>query len=184
VLERKNIPDQTMEFITTFAHTFEGNARNNIIRGTDLADKIEGLGGADTLYGRGGADKLEGGSGNDWLSGGNGNDKLDGGAGADKLFGGAGGDKIESGTGNDQMFGGSGRDAFAFYHGNDQDSVKDFADNSDRIDLTSFNFANVNAAKSFASQSNSDVVFNFGSGDTLTIENITLSNLTSVDFIL
>lgn len=176
--------DDMKNFKVTYANKFEGNASANTIRGTGLNDKIEGLGGADTLYGLAGADKLEGGTGNDKLHGGLGNDVLEGGAGADTMFGGAGIDKLESGTGNDIMFGGTGRDAFVFYRGDDRDVVRDFADNVDRIDLTSFNFANVAAAKSHATQVGSDVVFNFGAGDTVTINNITMNHLTSVDFLL
>lgn len=167
-----------------FDRKFEGNARNNTINGTTLRDKIEGYGGADVLSGLDGADKIDGGAGADRLFGGNGNDHLEGGFGADLLFGGGGADKLESGQGNDVMSGGAGRDSFVYYRGDDNDIVSDFVDNIDRIDLTAFNFSNARAAKSFASNVSGDVVFNFGNGDTLTIDNITLSQLTAVDFIL
>ncbi len=168
----------------SLANKIEGTSLTDTIYGLGGNDKLEGLGGADTIYGGSGTDKIEGGAGNDTLYGEAGNDKIEGNAGADKLFGGAGVDLLESGIGNDQMTGGLGRDQFVYYRGDDRDRILDFADNVDHIDLTDFNFAGVSAAKSFATQSGANVVFNFGSGDTLTINNITLAQLTAPDFIL
>ena len=109
---------------------------------------------------------------------------MNGDAGADRLFGGGGNDRLEGGTGNDVMFGGSGSDVFLFEHGDDRDAVRDFADGFDRVDLTDFNFTNANAAKVFATQVGANVVFDFGGGDVLTINNILMAQLTNVDFIL
>ncbi|NJM30097.1 MAG: calcium-binding protein, partial [Rhizobiales bacterium] len=122
--------------------------------------------------------------GNDALYGGNDNDELVGDEGADLLGGGNGNDILEGGTGNDRMFGNAGIDTFVFEIADDSDTIMDFADNADRIDLTSYDFANANVAKSFAAQVGANVVFNFGAGDILTVNNITLAQLTGVDFIL
>ncbi|MHC2086552.1 endo alpha-1,4 polygalactosaminidase [Methylobacterium sp. CM6244] len=64
----------------------------DILRGSVLADRIDGLAGNDRVDGRAGADRLLGGAGNDTLFGGDGNDTLFGGAGKDRLKGGAGDD--------------------------------------------------------------------------------------------
>ena len=61
----------------------EGNARKNIIIGSDGGETINGGGGGDKLRGQGGADELNGGGGNDTLGGGAGADVLNGGAGND-----------------------------------------------------------------------------------------------------
>ncbi len=63
--------------------TITGDAGNNRLNGTPLADLISGLDGDDTLSGLAGDDTLQGGVGNDWLRGGAGNDRLDGGDGVD-----------------------------------------------------------------------------------------------------
>jgi Ca2+-binding RTX toxin-like protein len=52
-----------------------GNALDNVIEGSDLANTLLGLGGNDALHGRGGNDQLTGGAGNDQLVGGAGDDK-------------------------------------------------------------------------------------------------------------
>jgi Ca2+-binding RTX toxin-like protein len=100
------------------------------------------------------------------------------------LHGGTGNDQLEGGTGNDRMYGNAGADIFVFEIADDADTIMDFGGNVDKIDLTSYDFANVNVAKSFATQAGANVVFDFGAGDTLTVNNITLAQLTSVDFIL
>ncbi|MGG5809358.1 Calx-beta domain-containing protein [Falsiroseomonas sp. CW058] len=60
-----------------------GNARDNLVIGNTLANRLHGLAGDDTL---------SGGAGDDWLRAGDGNDSLVGGAGLDRLDGGAGND--------------------------------------------------------------------------------------------
>ena len=67
-----------------------------MIEGTNVHDRIHGLGGGDALAGNGGDDELYGGAGSDTLHGDGqddvGDDYLDGGAGNDSLFGGRGSD--------------------------------------------------------------------------------------------
>lgn len=78
-----------------------GNALDNVIRGSEGGDtihgmagddKISGLGGNDTIYGDDGADTIYGNEGNDTIYGGAGDDRIEGGAGTDTLYGGAGSD--------------------------------------------------------------------------------------------
>ena len=71
-----------------------GNAKANVLRGTNRADVIDGLGGNDTLVGLKGNDRLCGGGGKDKLKGGPGKDSMLGGAGKDTLIGGPGRDRV------------------------------------------------------------------------------------------
>ncbi|GLQ11239.1 serralysin [Devosia yakushimensis] len=85
-----------------------GTQFNDSLRGDAGANTIWGSGGRDTLYGRDGNDRLYGGSGNDILVGGRGNDVLDGGSGADRF-------------------------RFALNDGND--TIRNFEDNVDKIEV-------------------------------------------------
>lgn len=60
-----------------------GSAKNDVIYGLDVAERLDGGEGQDFLSGLGGNDSLQGGAGDDVLSGGSGNDSLDGGDGFD-----------------------------------------------------------------------------------------------------
>ncbi len=62
-----------------------GNENNNILDGTDLADRIEGLGGDDYLWAHAGDDIVLGGEGNDVMHSQGGADQLDGGGGNDLI---------------------------------------------------------------------------------------------------
>jgi len=97
----------------------DGNARNNLIVGSDGDNTLRGLAGRDTLIGGAGNDLLMGGPGNDLLRGGAGNDVLDGGPGRDTLEGGAGNDLLLGGRGNDLLLGGNGRDTLRGGAGDD-----------------------------------------------------------------
>ncbi|MBD1807789.1 hypothetical protein H6F98_20390 [Microcoleus sp. FACHB-SPT15] len=82
--------------------TFNADAANNFLSGSNTNDAIYGEAGNDTLNGGEGDDKLFGDddfndydydeTGNDTLNGGAGNDILDGGNGSDAMFGGTGND--------------------------------------------------------------------------------------------
>ena len=139
----------------------------------DSYDSIEEISGGlydDTIYGDGGANRLFGfkGVGADQLFGRGGDDYLNGGAGADTLNGGAG---------SDTMRGGAGTDTFVFNAG--ADVVEDFnTAQADRIalDVSALGLAGLNAAQvisTYASTTTGEVVFDFGAGNTLTLENIT-----------
>ena len=67
-------------------------ALNAYIRGTKLADLLNGNGLWDKIYGKGGADVINAGAGNDKIKGGGGNDLITGGAGDDTIDGGKGSD--------------------------------------------------------------------------------------------
>lgn len=145
-----------------FPTATKASAGNDILAGSDAANRINagkghdfvsGLGGNDTLLGGDGFDRLYGGSGNDLLRGGKqhdtllgnagsdtlrgeaGNDRLDGGARADRLFGGAGKDTLIDGSGADRLSGGAGADVFVLVQDRATDRIMDFQDGLDRIDL-------------------------------------------------
>ncbi|MEM6381037.1 MAG: calcium-binding protein [Pseudomonadota bacterium] len=184
--------------------TLNGGDGNDALVGNDGNDSLDGGGGNDILSGNAGVDSLAGGSGNDTLNGGGGNDFLFGGSGADTLqgqggndllqaganndflFGGAGNDLLDGregtdtlngGSGTDTLTGGTGIDTFVFAPAFGNDTVTDFQDDIDQLDLTAFNFASVGGALSFAADVGGDVVFTFGP-NTFTIENTTQAQLT------
>ena len=122
-------------------------------------ENLTGSGFTDTLTGNSGANLLIGGAGNDFLRGSAGNDTLDG------------------GIGDDELNGGSGSDIFIYRAGSGNDTVVNFSNNADTLDFSSFGFASVAAAQANATQVGSDVVYDFGGGDTLTVEGRTIAEL-------
>lgn len=111
------------------------------------------------------------------LQGGNFNDTLRGNDSANVLLGGDGNDRFWARGGNDTMTGGAGADVFAFETGYGADRITDFQNNVDDIFFSKMGFTTVSQAMAFATQSGAHVVFNFGSGNTLTVLNMTLANL-------
>ncbi len=157
--------DAAGDTIMNIEHLY-GTSENDKFWGDNARNIFKGYDGNDSLYGRNGADALYGGADNDKLYGGFGGDIVNGGGGADKIFG---------GRGNDFLIGGNGEDVFHFDRGDDIDRIRDFQRNVDRIELDGFS----NNYKPFqkASQVGNDVVFNFGNGDRLIVEDIQVSQL-------
>lgn len=96
-----------------------GTSADDMLIGSDCADRITGLGGNDVIDARGGNDIVVTGPGDDHIVGGAGNDQIDAGAGNDIVFGGAGNDVIHGGDGNDSLHGGDGHDTIYGRAGND-----------------------------------------------------------------
>lgn len=97
-----------------------------------LSDNVENAratGGSDT--------DLTGNDGVNWLTGNTGANHLTGAGGNDRLQGREGSDTIEGGAGNDILEGGTGADVFAFHQGDGTDTVLDYQDGVDRLDLSS-----------------------------------------------
>ncbi|MEM6383927.1 MAG: calcium-binding protein [Pseudomonadota bacterium] len=158
-----------------------GQEGNDFISSGSGNDTLEGGSGNDSLFGGFGEDTLRGEEGNDFLQAGASNDQLSGGAGDDTLQGREDDDVLDGGTGTDTLIGGTGSDTFVFAPAYGADTVTDFEDDLDQLDLTAFKFATVNGALSFAADVAGDVVFTFGP-NTFTIENTTQAQL--VDDIL
>ncbi len=120
---------QTME--VPDIENLHGSSLADILAGDLRDNRINGDAGDDELYGGpgGGDDLLIGGPGDDRLYGGIGNDTLEGGPGDDRLWG---------GPGDDMLDGGEGDDVFVIATGGGDDTVLDFGNGEDRIDLTAF----------------------------------------------
>ena len=94
------------------------------------------------LYGSRYADTLSGSTRADNIAGLAGNDALNGRGGNDVLSGGAGNDVIEGRAGSDRLYGGADNDRFVFGTGAGTDTVVDFEDGRDLLDISALGVAN------------------------------------------
>ncbi|UNU18018.1 calcium-binding protein [Microcoleus vaginatus PCC 9802] len=113
-------------FVSDIGNTPDNNPPNNNINGTD---------GNDLLTGTSGNDIINAVEGNDVLTGLRGNDILVGGDGRDVLNGGKGFDTLNGGLGNDILVGGGGNDVFVLGAGLGVDTIADFANSQDTVQL-------------------------------------------------
>lgn len=120
-----------------------GSGDDRITTG-DASDTLSGGAGSDTLDGGGGNDRIVAGSGTDTIIGGAGMDTLVGGDGDDSLYGGSDADVLKGGHGEDRLVGGGssdtltgGADADQFVFNGDWaiDTITDFRNGMDRINL-------------------------------------------------
>ncbi|WBU62182.1 Hint domain-containing protein [Paracoccus albus] len=102
------------------ADTIDGGTGNDLIKGLEGDDSIQGGDGLDTIEGGVGSDKLLGGAQNDLVYGGVGDDSILGDVGDDTLYGGADDDTIRGGDGEDDIFGDDGNDVL---HGGGSDDL-------------------------------------------------------------
>lgn len=141
--------------------TLKGNGGDDKLIGGGGADRIIGGGGADNIKGGGGADNIRGGGGADTVKGGGGTDKINGGGGADRLEGGGGGDVIAGKAGDDTLKGGGGADIFQFRASDRADTILDYRQGQDMIEIMS-------GATAFEdlviTQDGADVLIGFGAG--------------------
>ena len=98
---------------------FGNGGDDNIFAGTG-EDRVFAGGGNDTIYGGDDNDLIQGNDGDDTVRGEGGNDQLFGSGGADSVYGGFGDDTLLGGAGNDMLFGGSGNDTLVGEGDNDQ----------------------------------------------------------------
>lgn len=154
------------------------DTRGNKILGTSDKDFI-------TARIEGGTIKAK--AGNDKLFGQESKDKLYGQDGKDKLFGGGGKDKLYAGEGKDQLTGGGGKDTFIFNKHEDKNTIKDFENGKDKIDLKDYNFASKAAALShfyeIGSGSNDKLGFNY-KGTKIVVKGIDMDDLNGADIII
>lgn len=113
------------------------------------------------------------------IDGGGGNDTIIGSAGAEVIRGGDGNDAVGGKGGNDLLYGGSGRDTFTFDQGWGRDTVADYRDNYDKLDMRA------SGAHAFAeltvAQVGVDTVVSFG-GDEVVLQGINAHSITQSDF--
>jgi Ca2+-binding RTX toxin-like protein len=95
--------------------------------------------GRDRLLGSERDERLEGRQGDDVLDGRGGNDDLYGGDGNDTLIG--GGSVNRDGRNDDKLEGGAGNDTFVIGYGDGFNTIHDFTNGEDRIDLSALGFA-------------------------------------------
>lgn len=164
------------------------NARggDDTVNSGDNNDRVFGGAGNDRLFGGNGHDSLYGGDGNDLVDGDSGNDLLHGASGTDTLIGDAGADTLIGGGGSDILTGGSGNDLFVFGKGGGRDVITDASRTEDRIDLTDFGFTSMVQMRAVINESDSaqGLVLNFGNGDVLTLNGLTLADLGNTDIFL
>ncbi|MEG5034449.1 calcium-binding protein [Microcoleus sp. AT3-D2] len=114
-------------FVSDIGSTSGGiNNPPNLINGTPGNDVLTGTPGSDTINGLAGDDVLTGLRGNDIINGGDGSDNLSGAKGFDTLNG---------GLGNDNLGGGAGNDVFVLGAGLGVDTISDFSNSQDTIQL-------------------------------------------------
>ena len=99
------------------------------------SNNINGTNGNDNLIGTNGSDNISGLDGDDALTGRQGNDILVGGGGSDNLSGGKGFDTLNGGLGNDNLVGGAGNDLFVLGAALGVDTISDFTNSQDTIQL-------------------------------------------------
>ena len=144
-------------------------------------ENISGGNGNDRLTGNNTDNRLNGFFGNDILNGGAGNDRLFGGSSDDRLDGGDGNDRLEGQNGDDILIGGMGNDVFRFQSGFDgSDRITDFGTGNDRLEFGGGLFANLEAVRTAATQTDDgNLEITLSETETLTLEGFTLAALTA-----
>lgn len=130
-----------------------------------------------------------GGNGSDFIIGSGDANVLSGGKGNDTIFGMAGDDRIIGGAGNDRLTGGEGVDSFVYLRqpgettfGFGKDTITDFhagADDHDVLVIDTRMFADFAAMQAghAISQSGKDVLLTYDALNTITLRNVSLSDL-------
>ena len=100
------------------------------------------------------------------------------------VLGGNGKDILVGGTVDDRLHGGLGFDTFLYATGGHADTILDFAEGIDRINLQGVSTVHaMSDIGPLASQQGANTFIDFGHGDTLTLNNVTLNTLTDNDFL-
>ena len=119
----------------------------DVIRGGADDDRLDGGTESDTVIG---------GTGDDLVRGRNGRDILNGGDGDDTLIGDGGNDTLSGDRGDDRLVGGGGIDTFVFKRKAGDDTLADFADGVDRIDVSAFGLGGFGQLSAAVSTSGGD----------------------------
>ena len=154
-----------------------GHAQGDVIvdvenvHGSNYGDVL--IGGNDDNYlgGLDGNDELRGNDGQDSLSGGAGADRLDGGGGADRLYG------NENGTSDESV------DVFVFDTGHGDDTILDFADDEDQIDLSAFSLSGFDELTITSILDSVKIDLTEHGGGTILLQNFNITDLDATDFL-
>ncbi|MBN8531848.1 MAG: M10 family metallopeptidase C-terminal domain-containing protein [Alphaproteobacteria bacterium] len=177
------------------ADWMEGNQNSDVLSGGAGTDSLFGGQGTDEIYGNQESDRIEGNFANDTIFGGQGDDTLYGGQDADLLYGNLandallgnlGADSLFGGLGNDSYTGGGDADVFAFGGQSGNDVITDFDVNGDAIRIVSGlnGITSGSGALAHLSASGSNTLLDLGSGNSVLILNIGVSQLTADDFMI
>ncbi|MBR9861857.1 MAG: hypothetical protein GYB24_00250 [Rhodobacteraceae bacterium] len=150
----------------------------NAVGGAGL-DKLIGNGAGNLLSGGASKDKLKGGGGGDSIDGGAGRDKISGGRGRDELSGGSGNDRISGDKGKDKLTGNGGADTFVFADKGGKDRVLDFKDDVDRLKFDHTDVSSVDDVLALGTDKNGNAVFTFSDGLVVTVNDITVADLSN-----
>ena len=145
-----------------------GSAHDDVLAGDRRDNVIDGGAGHDTLYGGPGG----------------GDDRLDGGPGDDRLYGGQGRDRLAGAAGDDRLVGGPGADVFVVAPGEGEDTVTDFTDGEDRIDLTAFGLAGIDDITTTTTTDGVAFDLTDSGGGTILLADFAMANLDATDFIV
>ena len=126
-------------FASESSNIVPGDTNNNkdifVVDTSSTRNVINGTPGNDNQTGTSGSDIINGSEGDDVLTGLRGNDVLNGGDGNDILSGGKGSDTLNGSLGNDTLVGGGGKDVFVLGAGLGGDTISDFGNGQDTIQL-------------------------------------------------
>ena len=144
-----------------------GSAHNDVLAGDRRDNVIDGGAGDDTLYGGPGG----------------GDDIILGNTGDDRLFGGHGRDRLDGGTGDDRLSAGHGRDIFVFAPGHGADTVTDFTNSQDRIDLSAFDLTGHDDLTVTSETDGVTIDLSAHGGGTILLEGFDMIDLDAADFL-
>lgn len=104
--------------------------------------------------------------------------------GNESVYGGSGNNVIWGNSGNDLLRGNGGNDVFLFSGHGGADTIADFTDGSDRLDLTAYGIDNLAAlkTKTTVSQQGANTVIDLGKFGKVTLANFSMANLDDSDF--
>lgn len=161
----------------------EGTDAHEFFIGDTGGETYRAAGGNDIVLAEEGDDTVYGGEGRDAIHGGEGDDAIYGGEGHDAIHGGEGADVIEGGAGNDFLTGGSGADTFVFQPDHGNDTITDFTDGEDTIDLSAFTDIGGFGDLSIVQQGDHvQIDLSAHGGGTITLTGFNLEDLDAADF--
>ncbi len=183
-----------------------GDSFGNVIEGGDGADTLEGGGGIDTLSYAGsntrvvvdllngnvflghaegdvisGFENLTGSRLPDYLLGSHDDNILSGGAGIDRLEARNGNDTLIGGSQDDNLKGGLGADVFVLRVGDAQDTIADWQDGVDIIDVSDFGLSFGQVYSVATDIAGGTLLIDFGGGDSVRVLNFALSDFDAGD---